>query len=110
MTAEGVRDLRRGKRRNTGPRSFEEGGAGQRRTCAVTSNLGLRPVLGNRSATKVAERPRELSEIEKLLYPAWLDHDSASVGPSYLGYVMLLLIVALPVELGVLAALLVATS
>lgn len=77
----------------------------------MTSNPpDVRPVLGNRPATKVAERSRELSEIEKLLYPAWLDHDSASDGPSYLGYVMLILIVALPVELGVLAALLVAAS
>lgn len=77
----------------------------------MTSNPpDLRPVLGSRSATKVAERSRELSEIEKLLYPAWLDHDSASGGPSYLGYVMLILIVALPVELGVLAALLVIAS
>lgn len=51
-----------------------------------------------------------MSEIEKLLYPAWLDHDSASDGPSYLGYIVLILIVALPIELGVLAALLVAAS
>jgi hypothetical protein len=77
----------------------------------MTSNPPeLRPVLGNRSATKEAERSRELSEIEKLLYPAWLDHDSASDGPSYLGYIVLILIVALPIELGVLAALLVAAS
>ena len=77
----------------------------------MTSNPpDVRPVLGNRPATKVAERSRELSEIEKLLYPAWLDHDTASNGPCYLGYVVLLLVVALPVELGVLAALLVVAS
>ena len=77
----------------------------------MTSNPpDVRRVLENRPATKVAERSRELSEIEKLLYPAWLDHDSASGGPSYLGYVMLILIVALPVELGALAALLAIAS
>ena len=90
---------------------LKSAGLAKRRTCAMTSNPpDLRPVLGNRSATRAAERSRELSEIEKLLYPAWLDHDSASDGPSYLGYVVLLLIVALPVELGVLAALLVIVS
>ena len=77
----------------------------------MTSNPpDLQPLLGNRPATKKPERSRELSEIEKLLYPAWLDHDSASGGPSYLGYVVLILIVALPLELGALAALLVAAS
>ena len=77
----------------------------------MTSNPpDVRPVLGNRPATKVAKRSRELSEIEKLLYPAWLDDDTASGGPNYLGSVTLLLIVALPVELAALALLLAVAS
>lgn len=87
--------------------SAKEGGAGERGCCAMTSNPpDVRPIL-ERQKARVAERPNELSDIEKLLYPAWLDHDSATGGPSYLGYVMLILAVALPLQLGVMAILLV---
>ena len=73
----------------------------------MTSNPpDVRPILEEQKA-KAAERPSELSDIEKLLYPAWLDHDSATGGPSYLGYVMLILAVALPLLVGVMALLLV---
>jgi hypothetical protein len=44
-------------------------------------------------------RPGELSDIEQMLYPRWLDYDPTTGGPSYLGYLMLLLMVALPVLL-----------
>jgi hypothetical protein len=74
----------------------------------MTSNPpDVRAVLEKKAATKAAERPSELSELEKLLYPVWLDHDCATGGPSYLGYVMVILAIALPAELGVLAALMV---
>lgn len=73
----------------------------------MTSNPpDVRPILEEQKA-KVAERPSDLSDIEKLLYPAWLDHDSATGGPNYPGYVMLILAVALPLLLGVMAILLV---
>lgn len=70
----------------------------------------VRPVLAKTPIAKAAERPSELNDLEKLLYPAWLDHDTATGGPSYLGYVMLVLIVALPLLLGVMAILLVLFS
>jgi hypothetical protein len=52
-----------------------------------------------------ARRPDSLSEAEKLVYPAWLDQGGASGGPSYLGQIVVQLLVALPLMLAVLAAL-----
>lgn len=49
------------------------------------------------------DRHPALSDTERLLYPAWLDRDVATGGPSYLGYVMLLLIAAIIIELIALA-------
>jgi hypothetical protein len=59
------------------------------------------------AARHARARPAVLTETEKLLYPAWLDHDGATGGPSYLGHVVALLLIALPLLLGVLAALVV---
>lgn len=48
-------------------------------------------------------RPQELSDLERLVFPKWLDHDSATGGPSYLGYVMVELVIGLPLIFLVLA-------
>jgi hypothetical protein len=56
-------------------------------------------------ARPASARPDSLSEAEKLIYPAWLDQGGASGGPSYLGHIVVLLLVALPLILVVLAAL-----
>lgn len=37
------------------------------------------------------QRPAELTEIERLVYPAWLDDDPASGGPNYLGHAALMM-------------------
>lgn len=50
-----------------------------------------------------------LSELEKMVFPAWLDKDPATGGPSYLGYVALLLIAAVIIQF-VLMAIIVATA
>jgi hypothetical protein len=50
-------------------------------------------------------RPGSLNAIEKLVYPAWPDQGGASGGPSYLGHIVVLLLVALPLMLAVLAGL-----
>ena len=57
------------------------------------------------ASRRAPARPAVLTETEKLIYPAWLDHDGATNGPSYLGHVVVLLLVALPLLLAVLAAL-----
>jgi len=48
-------------------------------------------------------RPAALSDLEKWAFPRWLDRDDATGGPSYLGYVMGLLVIALPLLLAGLA-------
>jgi hypothetical protein len=46
---------------------------------------------------------KNVSDYETLFFPAWMDEDPAGKGPNYLGYTAAVLVVALPIELVVLA-------
>lgn len=48
-------------------------------------------------------RPAELGDIAQLIFPRWLDYDPTTGGPHYLGHVMVLLMIALPLLLITLA-------
>lgn len=54
-------------------------------------------------SSKPPPRPEELSELEKVLFPRWLDHASPTGGPDYMGYVMLLITIGLVAVFAVLA-------
>lgn len=51
-------------------------------------------------------RPPELSELEKLLFPCWMDRDPATRGPNRLGHVAVLLPLSLLVWFATMAMLL----
>ena len=53
--------------------------------------------------SKPPPRPAGLSDLEKFLFPQWMDHDSATGGPHYMGYVMGLITIGLFAVLAVLA-------
>lgn len=48
-------------------------------------------------------RPEDLSELEKVIFPRWMDHDHATGGPNYMAMVMWLITIELFAMLAVLA-------
>lgn len=56
-----------------------------------------------RAAQEPAPRPEELTELEKAIFPRWMDHDHATGGPNYMAYVMWLITIYLFAVLAVLA-------
>lgn len=73
------------------------------RLWATTDAASVEVERAQTAARALPPRPEELSDLERLLFPRWMDHDTATGGPNYMGYVMCLLVVGLLAVLAILA-------